>query len=166
LWSDGESLSGIPSFNDFLVERVSKDEEGLLKFWRELLNISTSNVPRRFRAVILGLKEPGSGESLSVEFVILQMEQIFNSRLARNQQDSQEFLHMLHEALVLEIENLNKMLPHRQLLSPENPFEGGLTTSLSCAQPQCHLHTSPREEKFTELSLPLPAKVVSFASGF
>lgn len=94
----------------------------------------------------------------SVESVIMAMEDIYNSRISRNQQDSQEFLHFIHEALSLEDVQFKKR--HPDTVNPEvlsNPFEGEMSTQIACRQ--CGFVTPWKREVFTELSVAVPSKV-------
>jgi len=99
-----------------------------------------------------------NGKTKSVETVIYALEQMYNSRISRNQQDSQEFLHLIHEALSLEDTNLKKLSqnPDSLRIGP-NPFEGELSTQITCQR--CGFLTPWKKEVFTELSVAVPSKV-------
>jgi len=97
-------------------------------------------------------------KTTSVESVIIALEDMYNSRISRNQQDSQEFLHFIHEALSLEDTRLKKHHPNPETLHfPPNPFEGELSTQITCQQ--CNFTTPWKKEAFTELSVAVPSKV-------
>jgi hypothetical protein len=94
----------------------------------------------------------------SIERVIFALEELYNSRINRNQQDSQEFLHLIHEALDLEDKNLKKLHSSPETLQiPANPFEGELSSQIQCQQ--CRFLTPWKKEPFTELSVCVPSKV-------
>ena len=83
---------------------------------------------------------------------------MYKTRISRNQQDSQEFLHLIHEALSLEDSTIKKSLPENTPSTfPPNPFEGELSTQIKCQR--CNLLTPWKKEAFTELSVAVPAKV-------
>jgi len=94
----------------------------------------------------------------SVEGVILALESLCNSRISRNQQDSQEFLHLIHEALDLEDTKLKQEEGSQDLQIPQNPFQGALSTQITCVR--CGFTTRWKNESFTELSLAVPSKVL------
>jgi ubiquitin C-terminal hydrolase len=118
--------------------------------------------------LIVVLNIPGA-KSRSVEPVIAALEQMYDLRMSRNQQDSQEFLHLVTEALSLEDTNLKKKYKAHQtdhqngntetegLYIPPNPFEGELSTQIQCQR--CAFQTPWKKEAFTELSIAVPAKV-------
>lgn len=86
------------------------------------------------------------------------LEEMYNSRISRNQQDSQEFLHLIHEALSLEDTRLKKQhSDSEKFLIPPNPFEGELSTQIKCQR--CDFTTPWKKEPFTELSVAVPSKV-------
>jgi hypothetical protein len=83
---------------------------------------------------------------------------MYNSRVSRNQQDSQEFLHLIHEALSLEDAKRKKIHADPESLHiPGNPFEGELSTQVNCKR--CGFTTPWKKEAFTELSVAVPSKV-------
>jgi len=85
------------------------------------------------------------------------LEEMYNSRISRNQQDSQEFLHLIHEALSLEDTRLKKQDPNpEKFVVPPNPFEGELSTQIKCQR--CNFTTPWKKEPFTELSVAVPSK--------
>jgi ubiquitin C-terminal hydrolase len=130
-----------------------------MKLSRSLLQLLTGYV-----AVILQLIKvlnlPARKEKTrSVEPVIIALEEMYNSRISRNQQDSQEFLHLIHEALSLEDALLKKEDPDPEKLQiPPNPFEGQLSTQIECQG--CGFTTPWKNEEFTELSVAVPSKVL------
>jgi hypothetical protein len=96
----------------------------------------------------------------SMESIIMALEEMYNSRISRNQQDSQEFLHLIHEALSLEDTKLKKTQPEPEKLEiPINPFQGELSTQIKCLL--CGFQTPWKKEIFTELSAAVPSKVTS-----
>ena len=100
----------------------------------------------------------GKEKTRSVESVIVALEKMYNSRISRNQQDSQEFLHLIHEALSLEDTKLKKQHSKPEALEiPRNPFEGELSTQIKCQR--CGFMTPWKKESFTELSVAVPSKV-------
>jgi hypothetical protein len=99
----------------------------------------------------------GKTKTRSVEGVILALEDLYNARISRNQQDSQEFLHLIHEALDLEDTKLKKEAEDGNLQIPPNPFQGALSTQITCQR--CEFTTPWKKESFTELSLAVPSKV-------
>jgi uncharacterized UBP type Zn finger protein len=99
----------------------------------------------------------------SVEGVIIALEHIYSSRISRNQQDSHEFLHFIHEALSREETQLKKR--HSNLVDlgiPSNPFEGEMSTQIICQR--CGFVTPWKKEAFTELSVAVPSKVFRIRS--
>jgi len=83
---------------------------------------------------------------------------MYKTRISRNQQDSQEFLHLIHEALSLEDTTIKKTLPENENIPfPPNPFEGELSAQIKCQR--CNFLTPWKKEPFTELSVAVPAKV-------
>jgi ubiquitin C-terminal hydrolase len=121
------------------------------------------------------LNIPARKETRSVEPVIIALEQMYQSRISRNQQDSQEFLHLIHEALSLEDTKLKKQVQSENtddekekpdpdtestgITIPINPFEGDLSTQIECRR--CGFITPWKKEPFTELSVAVPSKVPS-----
>jgi ubiquitin C-terminal hydrolase len=94
----------------------------------------------------------------SIERVIFELEDLYNSRINRNQQDCQEFLHLIHEALDLEDKKIKKQHPAPDTLQiPPNPFEGELSSQIQCQR--CGFLTPWKKESFTELSVSVPSKV-------
>ena len=95
-----------------------------------------------------------------METVIIELEAMYKSRISRNQQDSQEFLHLIHEALSLEDTKLKKQHPNPETLRiPGNPFEGELSTQIKCQR--CGFTTPWKKEVFTELSVAVPSKALT-----
>lgn len=118
------------------------------------------------------LNSPGA-KTKSVEPVITALERMYNSVMSRNQQDSQEFLHLITEALSLEDTYLKKQYkeshqtedsndPSEELHIPPNPFEGDLSTQIECQR--CSFKTPWKKEPFTELSVAVPAQVPSISN--
>jgi Ubiquitin carboxyl-terminal hydrolase len=103
----------------------------------------------------------GKEKTRSVETVIIALEDMYNSRISRNQQDSQEFLHLIHEALSHEDTKLKKRHPTNleTLKIPANPFEGELSTQIKCQR--CGFITPWKKEVFTELSVAVPSKALN-----
>ena len=94
----------------------------------------------------------------SIERVIFALEELYNSRINRNQQDCQEFLHLIHEALDLEDKKIKKRHPTPDTLQiPPNPCEGELSSQIQCQR--CGFLTPWKKEPFTELSVSVPSKV-------
>jgi hypothetical protein len=95
------------------------------------------------------------------------LEYMYNTRISRNQQDSQEFLHLIHEAVSLEDTRIKKAHPdNEKLIIPTNPFEGEVSTQIQCQR--CGFTTPWKKEAFTELSVAVPSKVpsqVAYCSG-
>jgi hypothetical protein len=91
---------------------------------------------------------------------------MYNSRISRNQQDCQEFLHLIHETLSLEDTKLKKRNsdPEFNLQIRGNPFEGTLSTQIKCRR--CGFTTPWKKEVFTELSVAVPPKVTTLQVDF
>jgi hypothetical protein len=113
---------------------------------------------------MIALNLPAQKEKArSVESVIIALEIIYNSRISRNQQDSQEFLHFIHEALSLEDIQFKKQHPDLANLGvPSNPFEGEMSTQITCKI--CGFVTPWKREAFIELSVSVPSKVYHIRS--
>jgi ubiquitin carboxyl-terminal hydrolase 16 len=137
-----------------------------MKVTRALLDLLTGTIPPKcpilpvistpgLTRAVLNLPA-GKIKTRSVEGVILALENLYNSRISRNQQDSQEFLHLIHEALDTEDQNLKKRAGNETLVIPPNPFEGTLATQITCLR--CAFTTPSKKEAFTELSLAVPSK--------
>jgi hypothetical protein len=108
------------------------------------------------------LNSPAGNEKVvAAEPVIIALEAIQRNRISRNQQDSQEFLHLIHESLALEETRFKKLFPDTQF--PENPFEGAYSTSIMCGT--CGWESPWKREKFTELPLIVPQKVFLAGKG-
>ena len=96
----------------------------------------------------------------SVEKVIMALEDMYKTRISRSQQDSQEFLHLIHEALDKEDTRIKKHYPEQERPHiARNPFEGELSTQIKCRR--CGFVTPWKKEAFTELSVAVPSKVFS-----
>jgi len=101
------------------------------------------------------------GKTTSVESVISALENLYKLRISRNQQDSQEFLHLIFEALDREDTILKKAHADSETLKlAENPFTGELSTQITCQS--CGFHSSWKKEAFTELSVAVPSKVFHY----
>jgi len=103
------------------------------------------------------------GKTTSVESVISAVENLYKLRISRNQQDSQEFLHLIFEALDREDDILKKTYAETKPLKlAENPFTGELSTQITCQS--CGFRSPWKKEAFTELSVAVPSKVFSSLS--
>jgi hypothetical protein len=149
-------LAGIPSFRAYLQERVERDTDEELRLSRALMGLLAGT---NLVVADVALNQPVRKETTkSVEKVIVALEFMYNTRISRNQQDSQEFLHLIHEALSLEDTRLKKQYPgNEKLIIPPNPFEGELSAQIECQR--CGFVTPWKKEAFTELSVAVPSKV-------
>ena len=114
---------------------------------------------KRGGGLIIVLNLPARKDTIrSVERIIRALEGMYDSRISRDQQDSQEFLHLIHEALLEEDTQIRKRHPENEkLVIPPNPFEGELSTQIQCQR--CKFTTQWKKEAFTELSVAVPSKV-------
>jgi len=155
-----KGLAGVPSFREYLKKRVDKYAKSNIHLSRALLDLLTGTQVIMTVPLMRVLNLPaGKVKTRSVEGVILALESLYNSRISRNQQDSQEFLHLIHEALDREDTMLKKEDGRQDLRISPNPFQGALSTQITCQR--CGFTTPWKKESFTELSLAVPSKVPS-----
>jgi len=95
-----------------------------------------------------------------VESVIRALENLYKLRISRNQQDSQEFLHLIFEALDKEDTILKKIEGDTHPVNLlQLPFAGELSMQIKCQR--CGFRSPWKNEAFTELSVAVPSKVFS-----
>jgi hypothetical protein len=143
-------------FQAYLQECVERDTDEELRLSRALMELLAGMT---LGVADVALNQPARKEKTkSVEKVIVALEFMYNTRISRNQQDSQEFLHLIHEALSLEDTRLKKQHPgNEKLIISPNPFEGEVSAQIECQR--CGFITPWKKAAFTELSVAVPSKV-------
>jgi hypothetical protein len=149
-------LAGLPLFREYLNDRVQRDTGKDLKLDGPLIDLLKGMRPRLSRLIVALNVTTQKAKTRSIERVIFALEELYNSRINRNQQDCQEFLHLIHEALDLEDKKIKKQHPKPETLQiPSNPFEGELSSQIQCQR--CGFLTPWKKELFTELSVSVPS---------
>lgn len=170
-----QGVSSLPSFRKWLDQNITEtatqlsndrpeveDPEDALA---DMQNDSSTPLSMTMRGMIRVLNIEGPSKVLSSSPLVQALEAVQKNHISRNQQDAQEFLHMLLESIAAEQNNLPASVSIQQMSKlamkagreyKRLPFEGALQTSSTCTA--CKHELKSQTMPFLELTLLPPSQ--------
>ncbi|ORY87985.1 hypothetical protein BCR37DRAFT_20020 [Protomyces lactucae-debilis] len=166
-----QSLSSLPTLKVWLNEHV--DEQASAE---EQIEEEKAESPMSLTQTLLGLLRllsiEGSPKTLSSSPLVSALERVQRVCISRDQQDAQEFLHLVLESLAAEQNRLSHQVSILQMAHAAKeagrayialPFEGILETTSTCTQ--CGFNPSKQQTPFLEWTvLPKQQRLMTLES--